>query len=249
MAAAHVSLPVPTHADTNVLGQAAKSTNSTFKILYFGLHGRGELTRTLLAYSGAKWEELPVDWATQKDLTPFKCLPVVYETTSDGTILELAECQAIERYLANKYNLYGKNAYETHKVEQYFSSADSVSQAFSQKIIGAAQDKRVEEANKFYVEVLPKFIAIHEAHLTKNGSNGHYVGNSATLADIKVANLIDRLLFLRPKGADEVPFSAEKTPQLWKVLEKVNAHPTFAAWKKTDRYQELNAGTKSMFKF
>lgn len=54
------SLPVPTQADTTTLGHAAASTNSTFKILYFGLHGRGELTRTLLAYSGAKWEELPV---------------------------------------------------------------------------------------------------------------------------------------------------------------------------------------------
>ncbi|KAG0297944.1 hypothetical protein BGZ96_003923 [Linnemannia gamsii] len=247
--AAHASLPVPTQADTTVLGQAAQSTNSTYKILYFGLHGRGELTRTLLAYSGAKWEELPVDWPTQKEHTPFKCLPVVYETAQDGTILELAESQAIERYLANKYGLYGKNAYEAHKVEQIFSSADGVAQAFSQKIIGVAQDKRVEEANKLYVEVLPKFIAIHEAQLAKNGSNGHYIGNSATLADIKVANLIDRLLFLRPQGANEVPFSAEKTPNLWKVLEKVNSHPTMAAWKKSDRYQELNAGTKSMFKF
>ncbi|KAF8948171.1 hypothetical protein BGZ47_006134 [Haplosporangium gracile] len=249
MAATNVSLPVPTKADTTVLGQAAKSTDSTYKVLYFGIHGRGELTRTLLAYSGAKWEELPVDWANQKEHTPFKVLPVVYETTQDGTILELAESQAIERYLANKYGLYGKNAYEAHKVEQIFSSADGVAQAFSQKIIGTAQDKRVEEANKFYVEVLPKFIAIHEAHLVKNGSNGHYVGNSATLADIKVANLLDRLLLLRPKGADEVPFSAEKTPNLWKVLEKVNSHPTLAAWKKTGRYQELDAGTKNMFKF
>ncbi|KAF9136542.1 hypothetical protein BGX30_011087 [Mortierella sp. GBA39] len=249
MAATNVSLPVPTKADTTVLGQAAKSTDSTYKILYFGLHGRGELARTLLAYSGAKWEELPVDWATQKDQTPFKCLPVVYETTQDGIILELAESQAIERYLANKYGLYGKNAYETHKVEQIFSSADGATQAFSQKVVSAAQDKRVEEANKYYVEVLPKFIGIHEAHLAKNGSNGHYIGNSATLADIKVANLIDRLLFLRPKGADEVPISAEKTPNLWKVLEKVNSHPSLAAWKKSARYQELNAGTLSMFKF
>ncbi|KAF9107507.1 hypothetical protein BGX29_006195 [Mortierella sp. GBA35] len=243
------SLPVPTQADTNVLGQAAASTDATYKILYFGLHGRGELTRTLLVYTGVKWEELTVDWPAQKDHTPFKCLPVVYETAKDGTILELAESQAIERYLAHKYGLYGKNAYEHHKVEQYFSSADAVAQAFSSKVVGAAPDKRVEEANKFYVEVLPKFIAIHEAHLAKNGSNGHYIGNSATLADIKVAHLIDRLLFLRPTGADEVPLSAEKTPNLWKVLEGVNNQANMAAWKKSQRYQELNAGTKGMFKF
>ena len=75
MAATNVSLPVPTKADTTVLGQAAKSTDSTYKILYFGLHGRGELTRTLLAYSGAKWEELPVVSVSSY----LGCSPVVHE--------------------------------------------------------------------------------------------------------------------------------------------------------------------------
>ncbi|KAF9355266.1 hypothetical protein BGX26_006814, partial [Mortierella sp. AD094] len=54
------SLPTPTQTNTDVLSQAAKSNDSTFKVLYFGLHGRGELTRTLLAYGGAKTEELTV---------------------------------------------------------------------------------------------------------------------------------------------------------------------------------------------
>ncbi|KAF9350299.1 hypothetical protein BGX26_011498, partial [Mortierella sp. AD094] len=189
------------------------------------------------------------DWANQKEHTPFKCLPVVYEVTSDGTVLELAESQAIERYLATKFHLYGKNDYEHHKVEQFFTSTDTAQQTFGTKVVGAAPDKRAEEANKFYAEVLPKFIEVHEAHLKKNGSNGHYVGDSTTLADIKTTLLINRILFLRPKGADEVPFSAEKTPLLWKVRETVDNHPTLAAWKKSQRYEELNAGTKNLFKW
>ncbi|KAF9992200.1 hypothetical protein BGZ79_003395 [Entomortierella chlamydospora] len=243
------SLPTPTQASTEVLSQATKSNDSTFKVLYFGLHGRGELTRTLLAYAGAKTEELTVDWPNQKEHTPFKCLPVVYEVTSDGTVLELAESQAIERYLATKFHLFGKNEYEHHKVEQFFTSTDSTQQTFSTKVLFAAPDKRVEEANKFYTEVLPKFIEVHEAHLKKNGSNGHYVGDSITLADIKTTLFINRVLFLRPKGANEVPFSAEKTPLLWKVRETVDNHPRLAAWKKSQRYQELDAGTKTLFKW
>ncbi|KAF9997260.1 hypothetical protein BGZ80_008452 [Entomortierella chlamydospora] len=243
------SLPTPTQASTEVLSQATKSNDSTFKILYFGLHGLAELTRTILAYAGAKTEELTVDWPNQKDQTPFKCLPVVYEVTSDGTVLELAESQAIERYLATKFHLFGKNEYEHHKVEQFLTSTDTTLQAFSTKVIRADADKRVEEANKFYTEVLPKFIEVHEAHLKKNGSNGHYVGDSTTLADIKTTLLINRVLFLRPKGANEVPFSAEKTPLLWKARETVDSHPTLAAWKKSQRYQELDASTKTMFKW
>ncbi|KAF9205993.1 hypothetical protein BGZ49_003185 [Haplosporangium sp. Z 27] len=243
-----VSLPTPTQASTDVLSQAVNSKDSKFQVLYFDLHGRGELTRNLLAYSGTKFEELPVDWANQKEHTPFKCLPVVYETTANGTVLELAESQAIERYLANKFHLFGNNEYEHHKVEEYFTSTDTTQQGFA-KVLGASLDKRVEEANKYYTEVLPKFIEIHEAHLKKNGSNGHYVGNSTTLADLKTALLIDRILFLRPKGADEPPFSAEKTPLLWKVRETVNSHPPLAEWKKSKRQQELDANTKDRFKF
>ncbi|KAF9954953.1 hypothetical protein BGZ72_004147 [Mortierella alpina] len=243
------ALPTPTHADSEVLSKAVRSSDSTYKYLYFGLHGRGELTRTLLKYGGVKFEELTADWPAQKSQVPFRCLPVVYETTADGTVLELAESQAIERYLSKKFNLLGKNDYENHLVDRYVSSTDSASQMFRVKIIQGPAENRVEEANKFYAEVLPQFIAIHEEHLKKNGSNGHYVGNQFTLADINTASFIDRLLFLRPQGANEVPFSAENSPNLWKLRETVFSHPNLAAWKSSPRHQELDAATKGFFKF
>ncbi|KAF9956702.1 hypothetical protein BGZ65_002503 [Modicella reniformis] len=243
------TLPVPTKADSQTLSEAVKSADSTYKVLYFGLHGRGELIRNLLAYGGAKWEEITPEWPAHKEHTPFGCLPVVYETTSNGTILELAETPAIERYLAKKFNLFGKNEYEHHKVEEYLSSTDSAVTSFSIKIIQSPPEKRVEEANKFYAEVLTRFISVHEAHLQKNGSNGHYIGNSATFADIKTAFLIDRVLFLRPKGADEVPFSAKNSPNLWKVHETVNNHKSYAEWKESPKYQELSVSTKAFFKY
>ncbi|KAF9917627.1 hypothetical protein BX616_000403 [Lobosporangium transversale] len=242
------SLPTPTQADSETLSRAAQSGDSTFKYLYFGLHGRGELTRRILAFAGAKWEELPVDWPSQKESVPFKVLPVVYEVTSDGTVIELAESQAIERYLAQKFNLYGKNVYEHHKVEQYLSSIDGVLIPFGTKVLNSAEN-RVEEANKIYSNILDKFIAIHEEHLKKNGSNGHYVGNTTTLADLKLALLVDRLFLLKPKGANEVPLSAEKSPNIWKVYETVNSAPHFAAWRNSDKYRELDDGTKKLFKF
>ncbi|KAF9439275.1 hypothetical protein BGZ76_006004 [Entomortierella beljakovae] len=243
-------LPTPTQASSDVLSQAAKSkNNSTYKVLYFEVHGRGELTRTLLAYSGAKWSELTVDWANQKQHTPFQVLPVVYETTTDGTVLELAESPAIERYFADKFDLNGKNEYEKHKVDQVVSSVEAAFQVFANKVTGAPIDSRLVEINKFYNEVLPKFIQVHEERLKKNGSNGHYVGDSITFADIKLAAFIGRIQLFRVKGSDEPPFSAEKTPLLWKVYETVYSNPNLKAWKNSERYQAISASTLRMFKF
>jgi len=187
--------------------------------------------------------------SVQKGQLPFKVVPVVWETAPDGTILELAESHAIERYLANKYGFYGKDPYETHKIDQIYTSTDFANQQFWTRIRWAPLDKRVEEANKFYDEVLIPYIAVHEAHLERNGGNGYYFGDSITLADIKSAHFIDRVLSMRPKGSNEPPFSAEKSPNMWRMLHTVNNHPAIAAWKKSTRHQELDASSLKYFKF
>ncbi|KAF9923408.1 hypothetical protein FBU30_006542 [Linnemannia zychae] len=243
------TLPVATMADPKVLGEASKSTESSYQLLYFPFHGRGELIRTLLVFSGANWEELPIDMSVQKQQLPFKVIPVLYETTPDGTILELCESHAVERYLATKYGLNGSDPYSTHKIDQIYTSVDYANQLFWNRVRWAPLDKRIEEANKFYDEILPTFIENHEAQLEKNGGNGHYFGDQMTLADLKLAHFIDRVLLMRPKGSNEPPFSAEKTPNLWRVLKTVNGHPAMAAWKQSKRYQELNAGNQAFFKF
>ncbi|KAG0022689.1 hypothetical protein BGZ82_010943, partial [Podila clonocystis] len=184
-------LPTATKAASEVLAKATVATGSTYKILYFGLHGRGELTRTLIVHGGDKYEELPVDWAVQKELTPFNCLPVVYETATSGETLELSESQAIERYLARKYHLLGANAWEEHLVNRYFNSTDTAQNGFGTSVLGVQGEARVEAANTYYKETLPKWIRLHEEHLKQNGSNGHYVGNGLTLADYKTALLVD----------------------------------------------------------
>ncbi|KAF8922955.1 glutathione S-transferase [Dissophora ornata] len=241
------NLPVPTKASSQVLSEALKSTDSTYKILYFGLHGRGEMARMLLAFGGAKWEEITMEWPKQKQHTPFQCVPVVYETTSDGTVLQVGETAVIERYLAKKFNLVGKNEWEQLLIEEFHFSTESTQLMYHHRVLVSPQEKRVDDANAYYSEWVAKFITVHEAHLEKNGSNGHYVGNDFSLADIKTTVFMDRLALLMPKGAD-FPLSAEKTPNLWKVREAVNNHPNVAAWTSSQRYNELNANTTTAFR-
>ncbi|KAF9957249.1 hypothetical protein BGZ72_002030 [Mortierella alpina] len=245
-------LPVATQAPTQVLAKASdSSSDSTYKLLYFGLHGRGELIRTLLTYHGAKFEELALDWPAMKKDTPFGVLPVVYETTSDGTVLELAEAQAIERHLAHKFGLLGSNSWEAHLVDRYYTSMETLSNNFF-KVMFAPLDKRSAEAEAFYRDQLPRWIAAHEQHLLKNGQTGHYIGNEFSLADFKTALMMDRIQFLVPEGMEEQVkglFSKETTPGLWKVRETVNAHERIAQWRSSARFAQINAGTKGFFKF
>ncbi|KAF9560689.1 hypothetical protein EC968_006087 [Mortierella alpina] len=245
------SLPIATQAPTQVLANASdSSSDSTYQLLYFGLHGRGELIRTLLTYHGAKFEELALDWPAMKKDTPFGVLPVVYETTSEGTVLELAEAQAIERYLAHKFDLLGSNSWEAHLVDRYYNSTETLSNQFF-KVMFAPSESRRTEAEIFYRDHLSRWIAAHEKHLT---TTGHYLGEEEkfSLADFKTALMMDRIQFLVPAGMEDqvqALFSKEKTPGLWKVREMVNAHPRIAQWRRSDRFAQINAGTKGFFKF
>ncbi|KAG0302300.1 hypothetical protein BGZ97_002407 [Linnemannia gamsii] len=213
-------LPTVTRASSEVLAEAAKGTDSTFQLLYFPLHGRGELVRNLLAYSGAQWEELAIDWPVQKSKTPFQVVPVVYEHTASENL-----------------------------VNQYYHNAEGLIQAFALRVVGAAPEARIDEASRFYIEVLSKFVAIHEERLKQSGDNGHYVGNTTTLADLKIVQTLDRILLLSPKGGAPVPVSKELTPALWKVKETVEGNASYAAWKKSQRSLDLNANTKARFQF
>lgn len=150
--------------------------------------------------------------------------------------------------MAKKFHLMGKNHWEEHKVNEFYNSTDGAQFAFGTKVLNGPAENRLEEANKYYTEVLSKFISLHEAHLAKNGGNGHYVGNHMTLADMKTAMLMDRLMLLRPKGANEVGFSKEQTPNLWKLRETVNEYPSMKKWRESARFKELDASTRTIFK-
>ncbi|KAF9205992.1 hypothetical protein BGZ49_003184 [Haplosporangium sp. Z 27] len=241
-------LPSVTKAASKVLSEAIKSSNSTYKLLYFELHGRGEMARILFSYGGVKWEELPSNWATQKSQTPFQCVPVIYETTSDGTVLQIGETSVIERYLAKKFNLLGQNEWEQLQIEQFQNSTESSQLMYQSQVLKADIEKRVENTNTYYKQVVEKFINVHENHLENNGSNGFYVGDSLSLADIKTAVYMNRLLLLKDKKIQEVPFSADKSPNLWKLRENVNSNPSIAAWRSSQRYKDLDASTLKIFK-
>ncbi|KAG0353691.1 hypothetical protein BG005_007071 [Podila minutissima] len=240
-----MSYPVATKASSAALAQAASlnSADSKFQLFYFGLQARAEIPRLMLAYAGANVEHVSADWPAMKEKTRFGCLPVMFETTSNGTVLEFAESQAIERYIAKKFNLLGENVWEEQQTNEFVSSIDFQLTNYI-KVMFAPAESRHKEAETFH-QNFAKWVLFMERHLIENGNNGHFVGNKISWADLKAAVLVGRLSLLLPSGM-EVP----KLPEaLVKVVEAVKADPKIAAWMATEEYQKYDANTKGFFKF
>jgi glutathione S-transferase len=238
--------PTVTRGSSEELSKHLLAKPVSYKFIYFNLHGKGHATRNILTLVDAKWEDFaPEKWPELKPNAPFGVLPILFETNELGGTLEIAETFMVERHLAKKHDLLGSNEWETHLIEALHANTDDVSNSFT-KVITTPDQDRHELANKYYGSSLKNWIIAHERYLAQNGSNGHYVGDKFSLADIKTATFLERLLLNFRLG--QIPISAEETPNIWKLWTTYQAHPIIAKWQKSERFEELNHSTLKMFK-
>ncbi|KAG0020282.1 hypothetical protein BGZ81_009395 [Podila clonocystis] len=254
MVNSHTTLPTPTlNLSTQELSQALEAKDNTFQFYYFNVHTHGATGRALLAYADAKWSNTyPTNWYKhEKALTKFGSLPLVYETTADGSVVvEHAEAISIEVYLAEKFGLLGTNAFERSQILGFFSSTRATMHRHEDAYF-ARKPHRAEERSKFLDGTLALWIRSHEAALKKNRGNGHYLGNVTSLADIKTAVALEALLNEQYHFKDfediQKLINPEATPNLWKVREAVQAKESYADWLASDLYKEIVAGNTRYF--
>ncbi|CAD5213124.1 unnamed protein product [Bursaphelenchus okinawaensis] len=90
-----------------------------YKLTYFPVRGLAEPIRLCFHYAGEKFEDyrVPKDaYGALKPLTPYGQLPIL---EVDGH--QLVQSGAILRYVARKFNLIGKNEWETAKADEIWS--------------------------------------------------------------------------------------------------------------------------------
>ncbi|KAF9978318.1 hypothetical protein BGZ73_002909 [Actinomortierella ambigua] len=250
---ASTSAPKASIASTEKLSEVVDFKNTSLTFYYFGLHTHGATPRALLAYADADWKEhQPTDWFSadraEKMQTIYGTLPLLYDHQGETTV-EIAEALNIELYLAEKFDLLGDNAAEAVQIRGAYSNTRALMHRqedayFSRKVYQAAERQR------FIDTYLTQWIRTHEAVLVKNGSNGHYVGNRTSLADIKTAVAIEQLLnelydFEDGSHADLINPTA--TPALWKVRETVSAKDSYRQWRESQAYKDLKAVTQGFF--
>ncbi|KAG0045034.1 hypothetical protein BGZ83_009722 [Gryganskiella cystojenkinii] len=238
----HNTFTTRTNPDLAAAAVAATS-DIKYKILYLKLHGMAATTRAMLAIGGVEWESVfPTDWAEEKKSVPMGVMPVLYEIHQEsGLTLEIPESEVIERYLARKFSLLGQDHWEETAINVFYSSSNAVMANYVNKVLLAFPDTKSRELAKFVAREIPPWIEQHEKWLTRNGLNGHYVGDRLSIADIRSVIGLDRYMTL-PECKDL--FSEEKTPGLFRLKSTLEKNQRYRDWIHSKEFEEITVSTR-----
>ncbi|KAF9574713.1 hypothetical protein EC968_005718 [Mortierella alpina] len=235
---------VTKNLSTETMSKLSQAKDNKYEILYFPFHGVVSALRTMVAISGANYTFThPENWEVEKDQTPFGHMPVLYETTPTGETLELAEMSVIEFYLATKFGFMGSNAWEDLLIRSYTTSTQSLFEKFVVSVIRSPKDLQPQLMQTFVEKEIPEWAKFHERILQANGSNGHYIGNQLTFADIKASSIMGVMM----KLSGDKYISKELTPALMAMYETMEANPKYAAWKASEAHAAYTENTRKIF--
>ncbi|KAF9109672.1 Glutathione S-transferase S1 [Mortierella sp. AM989] len=218
---------------------------ASYKLEYFQVSGVGGVPRDILSYGGADWEDqVLTNWPAEIK-SPFGVFPVLHIRTADGVEFNLSETIVIEHYLAKKFGLLGDNEWEEQQIKMLHSSSLYLRERLFMRVTWNFKDVMDKALDTFMTQTLPLWIETHTKHLKDNGSNGHYVGNRLSLADLQTANDIDHFACLY-KG-DKIVELIKKSPEIWKVKEAVDSEPKLQQWRQSEGYKNHVAASQAIY--
>jgi len=192
-----------------------------YKLIYFNGRGLAEVTRLLFAVGEAEYEDFRIernDWDARKAEVnpPFGQLPIL---EVDG--VRICQSSAINRFLANKFNLAGKTELEKAQVDMI---VDCFVDAFKPAIAifyEPDETKKGPMKKKYFEEQLPGYLKHLEALLTHD----YFVGNELTWPDLVFYNFN----FWATNFSGGVNNLAN-FPKLAALYQKVESTPKVAEW-------------------
>jgi glutathione S-transferase len=188
-------------------------TATKIELVYFPLRGRANLIRLILAHSGIQHTATVPDWPAYKPKTPFGQLPVLRQTSNDSNDFELSQSGAIVRYLARDAGLIPTDPQQAAFVESIVDAWADVRDLAIDAFFASESDKKkaVEKA----VEATFQASAFHGKLLAKNASVGSfYVGESATIADLALFDVVDQIRRLDDTVLDRIDVKVKKVHDL-----------------------------------
>lgn len=169
---------------------------------YWGIRGKGQVPRLLLAYTGLKFTHknytAPEQWfGADKTGLGFTFPNLPYLIDGD---FKLTESEAICRYIirrSGKTDLLGKDIHDQARVDNIIGVVADVS---TPTVKVCFHDKYEEEKEKVFQEIKPKVDAVNNLLGDKDWLLGYI-----TLADFKVAEAINYLEGIWPVHFKEYP--------------------------------------------
>ena len=156
---------------------------SKYILHYFGVNGRATLSRAILSYANADWTNDLVkqeDWPKLKTsgLCEFEQLPVL---EVDGK--KYCESNAIHMYLAEKFDLMGKDPEENYQIVNLLMTLDDFYKTAIDFFLCKDESKKPEFQKKAE-EKLKFFMEKFEKRYIYLGKHKYFLGDKFTLADI-----------------------------------------------------------------
>merc|ERR1712013_855005 len=183
------------------------------KLTYFNGRGRAEISRLILAYAGAQFEDDRItgeQLAAMKSSLAYGQLPKLeYKGAT------LYQSVTIARFLAKEFGIAGNTNLERAQVDDAITDIQNA-------IYGAffEQDEaaKAEKMKKVTEETIPKGLANLEKVLEKRGGQ-FFVGNAFSWAELHLLQLVDIILSMKMEQV------LEATPNLANLMTRTRNVP------------------------
>jgi len=197
-----------------------------YKLVYFNVRGRGQALRYMCADNDIALEEVDTDfadWPKLKPTTPFGQLPILHDGSFD-----VAQSNAILRYVARKHDLYGKTEQDQANIDMLNDQQEDIRLTYL-RLIYQEYDKEKDN----YIKSIPEKVASLEKFLSKNhGGKGFFVGDHVSFVDYTIFDLLDNLLTLSPSCLDTHPL-------LKAFHDRFDKREKLAKFRSTDRFKKM----------
>ncbi|KAH7716781.1 glutathione S-transferase [Aphelenchoides avenae] len=161
-----------------------------YKLVYFDGRGAAETSRLLFAHEGAEYEDVRItqeEWANKKSEAPFGKLPWL---EVDGK--KLPESHAINRYLARKFGLAGKDEWEQAWVDaiaDLIKDLGTETSGFIMVAFGFKEGDKDKLRKDVFDPAVERVFALLEKFIKESGS-GFLVKSGYTWVDFLVAEML-----------------------------------------------------------
>ena len=227
--------------------QRINSQNAKMTLGYWGIRGLGQPIRFLLACAEVPFSEIRVgvlqdgtlldenkegdDWTQIKaELEmPFPNLPFLIDE-GQQPVIRISQSNAILRYLARKFDLYGDSDLERMEIdvlqdEAYDFRNSIIDTAYT---LGEGYAKVFEE---FKANALPRHLDRFEQYLKNRTRQTYFVGSRLSLIDCLLYELVWQMTLMVPGSV-----SQNSRPTLNAFLEAFEEIPQIKKYMQSDHY-------------
>ena len=188
-----------------------------YTLHYFAGNGRAIIARAILTYVKADWTNDLInrdDWPKIKKsgLCEFEQVPVLEVDDK-----KLCESQAINLYLAETFNLLGKDAEENYQINNLLMTMDDYGKTVYE-FFRCTDESKKPELKKVAEDKVKFFLGKFEKRYLDLGKGKYFLGDKFTLADIFLSTAVNSV---KDSLGTEECLCKDVAPHLGELLKRV----------------------------